>query len=261
MTINKNLLVGFGTYRLYNDQKKNLELLEIAISSGYRIFDTAQSYKSEKVLGIAIENAIKNKNFKRTDFKIISKLSPDNLSYENTIKSTLQSIKDLKTYIDYHLIHVPNAQVPLEETFKALKKLKEKKVIKNYGVSNFSLKLLEKSLKYDISAVQEEYSLIFLHNLKQLKLAKKNNVLFFSYMPLSNKYLLTGKNLQNFEELIKKYNKTAAQIALKWVQQSGSIPIVGTKSKIHLKENIDLDFRLSKEDFLQLAKKKWNHMD
>ena len=80
-------------------------------------------------------------------------------------------------------------------------------------------------------------------------------------MPLSNKHLLKGTNLKNFEEFEKKYNKTAAQIALKWVQQSGSIPIVGTKSLDHLKENIDLDFKLTKEDFLKLAKKRWLPMD
>jgi len=243
-------MIGFGTYR-----QINLEVIKNALNSGYQIFDTAQSYNTENLLG----QAIKNKD--RTKLIIISKISPDNLSYKKVIQSGIVSSKNLETYIDYYLIHVPNKNISLTETFGALKKLKEKKIIKNYGVSNFSLELLKESLKYNISAVQEEYSLIYLNNLKQLKLCKKNKLLFFSYMPLSNGFLLKNANLKNFKEFEKKYNKTAAQIALNWVRYSGAIPIVGTKNSEHMIENLNYSFKFLKEDFIKLSKKNWEPMD
>jgi 2,5-diketo-D-gluconate reductase B len=260
--------IAYGTYRMSGttekEKKDNISLIKYAISCGYRIFDTAESYGkdgdgySENILGQAIsESLIENPEQKRSDFIIISKVSPNNLNYNSVMSSAEKSAERLKTYIDYYLIHIPNEKITLDETFKAMVELKSKKLIKNYGVSNFSLDKLNKSFSQGITAVEEEFSLVYRYNLSQLRFCKENKLLFFSYMPLSNKGLLSVRNKPFFSEFVKKYQKTESQIALKWVMQCGAIPIVGSKDKSHIKENIDLNFTIDKVDMLKLANKKW----
>ncbi|MBN2881378.1 aldo/keto reductase [Candidatus Woesearchaeota archaeon] len=251
-------MIGYGTYRLgeklVRSDSENVELIRFAIDSGYKIIDTAESYLngySERLIGKAI------KVFDRKELIIISKVSPNHLDFKNVIKSAVESVKRLGTYIDYYLIHVPNPNVSLNETFKAMRVLQEKKIIRFFGVSNFSIELLKESYKYGISAVQEEFSMAYPYNEEQLKFCKEHNILYFAYMPLSNGDLVSKENISHLTPYARKYNTTESNIALKWVVQNGAIPIFGSQNKKHILENAKLNFKLTSEEIKNLRSINW----
>jgi diketogulonate reductase-like aldo/keto reductase len=246
--------LGFGTSRLRKDEDKDIELLRYAIQCGYNVLDTAENYLdgySETVIQKALEGIDRKKVI------IISKVSPEHLSYKNVLKSALASIKRLGTYIDYYLIHVPNKNIPVTETFRAMEFLKKAHSIKHFGVSNVPYADLLKMEALGISAVEDELNLSYQHNVSTLLWCRKRNIPFFAYMPLSNKWLLSGANKDNFKGFCDKHGKTEAQIALRWIVQKGAIPIVGSTDKAHIRENSQLDFTLSREDMESLQKKQW----
>ena len=250
--------IGFGTYRLGEknnfDEMPDVETVDFAINSGYKVIDVAESYGdgySEKIVGVSI------KKIKRDKVIIITKVSPNNLKYSDVLRSVENSSKLLGTYIDFILIHAPNPKIPFKETFSAMKKLKEKRIIRFYGVSNFSYEQLKEAHKFGISAVQEELNIAYPYNYKQLKFCKENNILFFSYMPLSNGELLNENNIHNLRPYASKYNVPESSIALKWVIQHGTIPIIGSQNKKHILENTKLNFKLDKEEIKELRNKKW----
>ena len=254
--------LGFGTYRLSGNENKDIDTLKFAVSKGYNIIDTAESYGngySEMIVGKSISYLSITDERLRKKVTIISKVSPSNLSYENTIRSAKESVERLGTYIDCYLIHAPDKNIPISETFRAMEYLKKKKMIRQFGVSNFSSDELLKIKRsgIEIAAVEDEFSLCYQYNAKQLRFCKDNMIPFFAYMPLSNRWLLSGKNKDNLAEFCKKYNKTEAQIALKWVLQCGAIPIVGTNDKKHIGEDSDLDWKIELKDMISLKNKKW----
>ncbi|MEM1988910.1 MAG: aldo/keto reductase [Candidatus Woesearchaeota archaeon] len=235
--------IGFGTYRLNTSDEK---ILKYAIEQGYRILDTAESYGTEKLIGDVLKLA------NRREFFIITKVSPENLTYKGVINSVLGSVSRLNTYIDLLLIHVPNPNIPLKETFSAMKLLQEKRIIRYYGVSNFDYNQTLEAIKYGIYAHQHEFSLVYRWYEDVLMLCNFKNIKFFAYRPFSNGDIFKDPYKSYIDIVAKKYNKTIAQIALKWIQIHGAIPIIGSKNFDHIKENIDLDFELSEFDYLFL---------
>jgi diketogulonate reductase-like aldo/keto reductase len=134
-----------------------------------------------------------------------------------------------------------------------MEKLKQRHIIRYSGVSNFEYEDLKKAISFGIKANEHEYSLIYRHYEDEVKLCQENNILFFSYRPLSHGELLEEKYKKLFLPFEKKYKKTAAQIALRWLIQKGTIPIVGSKNIEHLKENLDVDWQMEKSDMDELG--------
>jgi diketogulonate reductase-like aldo/keto reductase len=242
-------LIGLGTYGIERIDQP-VSFLKKVISLGYTLIDTAENYgkgRSEEIIGRAI------KDTPRKDLFMISKVSPNHLRYKDVIKSAVESVKRLGTFIDLYMIHVPNSHIPLEETFSAMEKLKQRHIIRYSGVSNFEYEDLKKAISFGIKANEHEYSLIYRHYEKEVKLCHTNNILFLSYRPLSHGELLEEKYKKLFLPFEKKYKKTAAQIALRWLIQKGTIPIVGSKNIEHLKENLDVDWQMEKSDMGKLG--------
>jgi diketogulonate reductase-like aldo/keto reductase len=244
--------IGLGTWQLKGDHCINA--VKLALEIGYRHIDTAEIYGNEKEIGIAINN------FPRDEIFITSKVSGNHLKFNNVIKSCEFSLRNLNTnYLDLYLIHWPNPFVSLRETFKAMKKLHDDGKIISFGVSNFDLNLLKKALEIEeipICVNQVEFHPFF-YQKDLLEFCKKHNIILVAYSPLAR-----GKINENkiIKEIARKYEKTPAQISLRWIIQKGAIPIPKASTKEHLKENIDVfNWSISKEDEMKIDNiKKFN---
>ncbi|MDC7232127.1 MAG: aldo/keto reductase [Spirochaetales bacterium] len=182
------------------DELDSIDALKTAYKVGIRFFDTAEMYGdgySEQLLSRSLNDV-------RKDIRISSKVSPHNMSYKGIIEACERSLNNLDTdYIDLYLLHWPNREIPLDESFEALKQLQKEGKILKYGVSNFGKKDLEDALKLgEVSANQVAYHLLFRaveHEV--IPLCKSSSVPLMCYSSLMQG-LLTGKykTLSDFPE-------------------------------------------------------------
>lgn len=246
-------LLGFGVYQV-PDLAECERVVSDAIQTGYRLIDTAQAYGNEEAVGRAIQKS----DIPREDFFITSKIWISNFGYEKAKTSIEKSLARLQTdYIDLMLLHQPfndyyGAYRALEEYYKAGK-------IKAIGVSNFSPdRLADLAIFNDITPmVNQVETHVFNQQLEAQKTMAEYGVQIESWGPFAE-----GKNnLFTNETLVrigKQYNKTAAQVALRYLIQQGIVAIPKTVHKERMTQTLDIfDFSLSDEDMadiLQLDK-------
>lgn len=246
-----SLPIGLGTWKMgggfwtpdYSNDKQYVEVIKYAIGKGINLIDTAEMYgggHTEELVGEAI------RDFDREKIIIITKVWPNHLKYDQVLNSAYNSLKRLKSdYIDLYLIHWPNPEVDLKETFKAMTKLVDEGVVKCIGVSNFSVDLLQK-VPTQIEANQIEYNLYHLSPENDvIPYCETHKIKVIAYSPLGQ-----GKAAQDKElaEIAKKYNKTPTQIALNYVMRR-AIPIPKASKKSHVDELIEATkFELQEED-------------
>ena len=246
-------LLGFGVYQV-PDLAECERVVSDAIQTGYRLIDTAQAYGNEEAVGRAIQKS----DIPREDFFITSKIWISNFGYEKAKTSIEKSLARLQTdYIDLMLLHQPfndyyGAYRALEEYYKAGK-------IKAIGVSNFIPdRLADLAIFNDITPmVNQVETHVFNQQLEAQKTMAEYGVQIESWGPFAE-----GKNnLFTNETLVrigKQYNKTAAQVALRYLIQQGIVAIPKTVHKERMTQNLDIfDFSLSDEDMadiLQLDK-------
>ena len=246
-------LLGFGVYQV-PDLAECERVVSDAIQTGYRLIDTAQAYGNEEAVGRAIQKS----DIPREDFFITSKIWISNFGYEKAKTSIEKSLARLQTdYIDLMLLHQPfndyyGAYRALEEYYKAGK-------IKAIGVSNFSPdRLADLAIFNDITPmVNQVETHVFNQQLEAQKTMAEYGVQIESWGPFAE-----GKNnLFTNETLVrigKQYNKTEAQVALRYLIQQGIVAIPKTVHKERMTQNLDIfDFSLSDEDMadiLQLDK-------
>ncbi len=240
--------LGFGTWKLKGEDC--VEGVQDALEIGYRHIDTAQIYENEEKVGLGI----KRSEVDRDDVFLTTKIWRTNLVFEDVLKTFEKSLDKLKmNYVDLLLIHWPNKKVPVEETIKAMEKLRSEDKVKNIGVSNFTVDLLERATEASEAPIicdQVEYH-PFLSQEKILNHCKKNNIALTSYSPLSRGKVLDNKVLK---EIGKKYNKTPAQVTLRWhMQQENVIAIPKTSTPKYRKENFNIfDFELTEEEMKKI---------
>ena len=219
-------LLGFGVYQV-PDLAECERVVSDAIQTGYRLIDTAQAYGNEEAVGRAIQKS----DIPREDFFITSKIWISNFGYEKAKTSIEKSLARLQTdYIDLMLLHQPfndyyGAYRALEEYYKAGK-------IKAIGVSNFSPdRLADLAIFNDITPmVNQVETHVFNQQLEAQKTMAEYGVQIESWGPFAE-----GKNnLFTNETLVrigKQYNKTAAQVALRYLIQQGIVAIPKTVHK------------------------------
>ena len=243
-------ILGFGVYQIPKSDTKRCVL--DALKVGYRSIDTAQSYFNEKEVG----DAIKESKIPREDIFITSKVWIDNYGYEKFRKSVLDSLNKMGLeYIDLMLLHQPFSDY--YGAYRALEDLYEEGKVRAIGVSNFypdrlsDICLFERKI---IPAVNQVETNPFNAQYESQKNMEKYGVHIEAWAPFGE-----GRNgLFENETLInigKKYNKTPAQVMLRWLIQRGVITVCKSTHVMRMKENFDIfNFLLSDEDMQEIKK-------
>ncbi|OEG62844.1 diketogulonate reductase-like aldo/keto reductase [Halanaerobium saccharolyticum] len=234
-------VIAYGTWDIAEENVG--EKVEIALKAGYNHIDTAEGYHNEAGIGEVL------KDYDRDELFITSKVLPSNLNYESVIKACKRSLEKLGTdYLDLYLIHWPNPAISLRETLQAMKYLVDEGLVKNIGVSNFSVYQLKVALKITpvpITVNQVEFH-PWLYQKELLEVCDQNDVVIEASAPLARTEVLSDETIL---ELADKYDKSPAQIVLKWELQKGIVPLPKSKSEGHIKENLELfDWELKAED-------------
>jgi 2,5-diketo-D-gluconate reductase A len=241
-------VLGFGTFKLRDAVCQ--QSVADAISVGYRLIDTATLYKNEEFVGAGI----KDSGIKREELFITSKVWVDDSGYEKSKLAFETSLKKLGTdYLDLYLIHRPRGD--FKGSWKMMEELYKEGRIKAIGVSNFTPAQYDDLMK-DAKinpAVNQIESHAFFHQKDSYTDSKQNNVQMEAYTPFAQ-----GRNglftNQVLADIGKKYNKTNAQVSLRWHYQRGVVAIPRSSQKAHIIENFDIfDFKLSNADMQTIA--------
>lgn len=246
VTLNNGLkmpLLGFGTYDI-----KSIDTFLAAVDCGYRLFDSAQMYGNEKEVGAAIREAIRSRGIKREEFFITTKLSSD-MDFESAKKSIESSLKALDIgYIDLLLIHAPYTQA--KEMYKAMELAYKEGIIKALGISSFTPKVYLEFIKTCeiMPAINQCETHIYYQQRALLEAMKPYGTILESWSPF-----IAGKSgffdNPTLTQIASAYNKSVAQIALRFLVQQGIIAIPKASKLKHMQENINVfDFSLSAAD-------------
>ncbi|WP_204190414.1 aldo/keto reductase [Mammaliicoccus sciuri] len=237
--------LGLGVYKIEDADVERV--VHTAIAAGYRAIDTAWFYKNEKALGAAL----KTLNINREDLFITTKLWNDFQGYDANIKAFNDSLESLQlTYIDMYLIHWPCPEDGLFiETYKALETLYKEGKIKAIGVCNFKEHHLDKLLaETEIVPAVNQVEFHPLFNQKALQAyCESKGIKLMAWSPL----MRGGEWLKNadLQSIADQYNKTVAQVIIKWHLQQGRLVIPKSQNDNRIRENFDVfDFELSDED-------------
>lgn len=248
LTLNNDVkcpVIGIGTFMLSPSDAQNS--VREALKMGYSLVDTANAYVNERAVG----RALKESGIKREDVFVSTKLWPSEYENENAVEETLERLG--VDYVDLLYIHQPagNYLAGYRQLEKAYKEGKARSI----GISNFEGKYIEElQTKWEVvpQFIQVEAHPYFTQ--KELrKTLDKYNIKIMSWYPLGH----GDKSLINepiFAQLAKKYQKTPAQVILRWHTQMGFAVIPGSKNVDHIKDNLDiLDFKLTDEEMKMVA--------
>ncbi len=254
-------VIGQGTWGLGGGMTRDdsldemaLQAIRNAIELGYTHIDTAEMYgrgHAEELVGQVIGD------YKREDLFIASKVWKITMYYKNTLRALESSLLRLGTdYLDLYLIHRPNREIPLDETFRALNQLVEQGKVKYLGVSNFNLEQLKRAQALADTPLVTNQVPYNLHKRTYvdngvLEYCQENNILLTAYSPIDRGYLLEDPKVK---EIAEKYAARPSQVALNWlILQPKVIALPMSTKREHLQENLGaLDLELSQEDIQKL---------
>jgi diketogulonate reductase-like aldo/keto reductase len=252
ITLNNGLempILGFGVFQIPDSEECERSVYE-AIQTGYRLIDTAASYTNEEAVG----KAIKRSGVAREELFITTKVWIQSNGMESTKKSFESSLKKLQLdYLDLYLMHQPFGDV--YGTWRAMQDLYKEGRVRAIGVSNFHPdRLIDLIVHNDvIPAINQIETHPFHQQIETQQFLQANNVQIQSWGPFAE-----GKNNLFKNELLtsiaKKYNKSVAQVVLRWLIQRGVVAIPKSVRKERMEENFNvLDFQLSAEDMKAIA--------
>ncbi|EXG88062.1 aldo/keto reductase, diketogulonate reductase [Clostridium sp. ASBs410] len=240
--------LGFGVFQISKEDCEKCVL--DAIKAGYRHIDTAQSYFNEEEVG----NAISKCGIVREELFITTKVWIDNYGYEKTRQSVLKSMEKLKAdYIDLVLLHQPYSDY--YGAYHALQDLYEEGKIRAIGVSNFSPDRLADMVAFNKIAPQVNQ--VETNPLHQQINAQENMVKRDVQMEAWAPFGEGKNNMFNnpmLKEIADKYDKSAAQVILRWLTQRNIVALAKSTHTERIKENLEIfDFQLSEGDMNKIT--------
>ncbi|KAJ0968656.1 hypothetical protein J5N97_025573 [Dioscorea zingiberensis] len=271
-------IIGLGVWRM--EGKSIRDLLHSSIKIGYRHFDCAADYKNEAEVGEALSGAFQSGLVKREDLFITTKLW--NSDHGHVLEACKDSLKKLQLeYLDLYLVHFPVATrhtgvgttdsalgedgvldidttISLETTWHAMEDLVSKGLVRSIGISNYDIFLTRDCLAY--SKIKPAVNQIETHPYFQreslVKFCQKHGICVTAHTPLggstaNTEWFGTVSCLDDpvLKALAEKYNKTVAQLVLRWGIQRNTVVIPKTSRVERLEENFQVfDFTISDED-------------
>jgi 2,5-diketo-D-gluconate reductase A len=237
-------ILGFGVFQVPDPNECERSVYD-AIQTGYRLIDTAASYMNEEAVG----KAIKRSGVPREELFITTKLWIHDAGFEKTKKAFERSLKKLQLdYLDLFLIHQPYNDV--HGSWRAMEELNREGKSRAIGVSNFQPDRVMDIISFNdiVPAVNQIETHPFHQQIETQKFLQENGVQHESWGPFAE-----GKNDLFKNELLasigKKYDKSIAQVVLRWLTQRGIVAIPKSVRKERMEENFNVfDFQLSDED-------------
>ncbi len=242
-------ILGFGVFQV-TDLKVCEDAVYEALKTGYRLIDTAASYQNEEAVG----RALKRSGVPRKELFVTTKLWLGSAGYEKTKAAFQRSLDRLQLdYLDLYLIHQPYGDV--YGAWRAMEELYKAGRVRAIGVSNFQPdRLMDLMLNNAVKpAVNQVETHPFCQQAEARKFLRENNVQIESWGPFAE-----GKNNLFGNEVLlsiaRKYNKSVAQVVLRWLTQLGVVAIPKSVHKERMAENFDIfGFELSDEDIAAIA--------
>ncbi|MFR2634935.1 aldo/keto reductase [Neglectibacter timonensis] len=248
--------IGFGTWQTPNGEVAVSSVLS-ALEAGYRHIDTAQGYGNEESVGIAV----KQSGIDRKELFLTSKLTNSEHGYEKTLAAFEATLEKLGTdYLDLFLIHWPNPiafrdhwQEANAGTWKAFEELYRSKRIRAIGISNFRPRHMEElSRTAEIAPMVNQIRLCPGDTQDEVvEYCRTHNILLEAYSPLG-----VGKifEVPEMKALAEKYQKSIAQICIRWSLQRGYLPLPKSVTPSRIRENTQVfDFELDSSDVQLIA--------
>ncbi|PLK43007.1 aldo/keto reductase [Emticicia sp. TH156] len=235
-------LLGLGVYDMYKKEAEQAVLY--ALETGYRLIDTASMYRNETEIG----NAVNQSGINRKELFITTKVNNDEQGYEKTLRAFDASLQKMNLdYVDLYMVHWP-IKLTRKFTWKALERLYNEGRAKAIGVANYLIPFLDE-LGIEATVMpavnQVEFS-PYLFQEELLNYCREKNIQLQAYSPLVRGQRMNDPKLLSVAQ---KYNKTPAQIILRWAMQLGISTIPKSANPERLKENFDVfDFEINQED-------------
>ena len=242
-------ILGFGVFQMRDLDECEKSVLT-AIETGYRLIDTAAVYLNETAVG----NAIKQSGIAREDLFITTKVWIQDAGYENTKKAFDKSLNKLGLdYLDLYLIHQPYGDV--HGSWRAMEELYKEDKIRAIGVSNFYPdRMMDLIVHHEIvPAVNQIETHPFHQQIETQQFLSENRVQIESWGPFAE-----GRNNLFKNEVLatigRKYNKSIAQVVLRWLTHREVVVIPKSVHKDRIQENFNcFDFELTTEDMQNIA--------
>ena len=250
-------LEGFGVFQV-PDGDVCRKAVSDAISTGYRLIDTAAAYMNEEAVG----QAIRESGVNRADLFITTKLWTQDASYESANKAFNTSLEKLGLdYLDLYLIHQPVGDY--YGAYRAMEELYKEGRVRAIGVCNFYPERLTDLVLHAevIPAVNQVELHPFFQQEKAIANMREYGVVPEAWGPFAegNHGIFTHPVLS---AIGKKYGKSAAQVALRWNVQRGVVVIPKSVHKERIEQNLDIwDFALSDDDMAEIAKLDIGHSE
>lgn len=244
--------LGLGVFQVAEGPEL-VNAVKTAIAYGYRSIDTASIYANETGVGQGLKEGLREANISREDLFVTSKVWNADLGYEETLAAFDTSLQKLNLeYLDLYLIHWP-VEGKYQAAWKAMETLYKQRKIRAIGVSNFQVHHLENLVeKAEVKPVINQVE--FHPCLTQLELrqyCQEHDIQVEAWSPLMQGQLLNNEVIQTIGE---KYNKSTAQVIIRWDLQNGIVTIPKSTKKHRIIENASVfDFELTKEEMKQIS--------
>lgn len=246
--------LGFGVFQITEAGATKQAVID-AIKTGYRLIDTAASYGNEREVGAGIKAAIDQGLVNREDLFITSKLWVEDVSAEKAGQAINDSLDRLQLdYLDLLLIHQPYNDV--FGAWREMEKAYDEGKLKSIGVSNFDIAQITNLAEFSrIKPMVDQIEVSpFEQNEGKVKYLQEYGVQVEAWAPFAEgKHDLLKNEL--LQEIGDKYNKSIAQVILRWLTQRNIIPLAKSVNADRMAQNLNvLDFSLSNEDMQAITK-------